>query len=172
MGNRGSGDEAPRPPETEEEATKPPEDSPGRLRDVYVSRAEAGRSIAVNLAAMSVAVLTFTLFFLFPQNQAGKINPLLFQLTLDVLVLALFALLASRVYYSRSTIGFQRQTPVAHSHLAMGYLFLVSGIALFALAPALILFTAGLWAEGIVATVLWFLLQVLTVASRKEFALS
>lgn len=134
-----------------------------------IGRAESARSVALGLAGMSVAVLTFPLFFLFPQDQAGKINRVLFHLTLDVIVGALFAFAASTLYFSRSVIGYHRQTPPARDNLGLAYVLLTIGLALFILAPALILFTTQPWDVGIVALALWILFEALTWTTRWEF---
>ncbi len=43
---------------------------------------------AYSLAATSIAIFTFMLFFLYPRFASGEINPLLFQVTLVVVGVA------------------------------------------------------------------------------------
>jgi hypothetical protein len=132
-------------------------------------RAASGRGVAVGLAGMSVAVLTFTLFFLFPQDQLGKIDRPLFHLTLDVIVGGLFALTFSTLYYSRAMMRFQSRASGAPRLVVTAYLFLLIGMALFTLAAALVLFTVRLWDVGTLAIGLWIVLQALAFASTREF---
>ena len=43
-----------------------------------------------SLAATSIAIFTFMLFFLYPRFASGQINPLLFQAALVVMAVATF----------------------------------------------------------------------------------
>src|SRR5689334_11938695 len=49
----------------------------------------------ITLAGTSIAIFTFLLFFLYPRYSSGEISPVLFQLTLAVIVSVIFSLVIS-----------------------------------------------------------------------------
>jgi hypothetical protein len=147
----------------------PPMASAEEDRRAGIARAESSRGVVVGMAGMSVAVLTFTLVFLTPSGASGLLIVDLFHLTLDALILALFTLNFSTLYYSRAILAFQRRDPIAGQHLTNGYRLLVLGVGLFSLAPVLVLFSVRLWDVATVGLGAWLLLLVVTLASRREF---
>src|SRR5262245_65531383 len=60
------------------------------------------------LAATSVAIFTFTMFFLYPRFTSGEANPLLFQATLVVMGVATFSFAFASFYYYGSSLGSSR----------------------------------------------------------------
>ncbi len=58
-----------------------------------------------SLAGTSIAIFTFTLFFLYPRFASGEINALLFQATLVVMGVATFSFVFASFYYYRSSLG-------------------------------------------------------------------
>src|SRR6266700_4482782 len=55
------------------------------------------------LAAMSIAIFTFTLIFLYPKFAAAEIDPIVFQAALIVIAVAIFGFVLSGAYYYAST---------------------------------------------------------------------
>ena len=52
-----------------------------------------------SLAATSIAIFTFTMFFLYPRFVSGEVNALLFQATLVVMGVATFSFVFASLYY-------------------------------------------------------------------------
>ena len=130
---------------------------------------EGARNLAVGLGGTTIAILTFTLFFLFPQDKSGQINHILFHATLGVAILALFGFGFATFYYSRLMTDIVRQDPRDLRHLRMGNLCLQGGLALFSLVPALVLFTIAIYEIAILALGLWLLLLIAVIRSRKDY---
>ena len=57
------------------------------------------------LAASNIAIFTFMLFFLYPRFESGRINPLLFQVTLIAMGVATFSLVFATLHYYRCSLG-------------------------------------------------------------------
>ena len=58
-----------------------------------------------SLAATSIAIFTFMLFFLYPRFASGEVNALLFQATLTVMGVATFSFVFASFYYYCSSLG-------------------------------------------------------------------
>ena len=107
-----------------------------------------------SLAATSIAIFTFMLFFLYPKFASGEINALLFQVTLVVMGLATFSFVFSSLYYYWSSLG-SRINDVERSLLSRrGDRFWLLGYTLLFFVPSLILFSIGL----LVVAAVWFAL--------------
>jgi hypothetical protein len=108
-----------------------------------------------SLAASSIAIFTFTMFFLYPRYTSGEADALLFQATIVVMGVATFSfVLASLNYYCASVAG--RSGDVNPSQYSRrGDRLWVVGYSLLFLAPSLILFSIGLLAVASVWIVLW-----------------
>jgi Flp pilus assembly protein TadB len=117
--------------------------------------ASANVNRSYSLAGTSIAIFTFTLFFMFPRFTSGDVNPALFQATLLAMGVATFSfVLASFSYYCASVrTRFDEAECAAHSRRG-DRLWLV-GYTLLFLAPTLILFAIGLRAVGSVWLALW-----------------
>ena len=57
------------------------------------------------LAASNIAIFTFMLFFLYPRFESGRINPVLFQITLIAMGVAAFSLVFASLHYYRCSLG-------------------------------------------------------------------
>jgi hypothetical protein len=68
-----------------------------------LAAANVGRSYS--LAATSIAIFTFVLFFLYPRYATGDVSALLFQGTLLVMSVATFSFASSSFYYYASSLG-------------------------------------------------------------------
>jgi len=117
--------------------------------------ASANVNRSYSLAATSIAIFTFTLFFLFPRFVNGEANALLFQATIVVMAVATFSFVfASFCYYCVSAA--RRVSDAEKATFARrGDRFWLLGYSLLFLAPSLILFSIGLLAVGAVWVGLW-----------------
>jgi hypothetical protein len=134
-----------------------------------VEIAKRNAYVMPGIAGTCVAIFTFLLFFLYPRLLSGEVSPILFRLTVGVIVLTLFFFMYAGSYYytfvgslgrddrSRSIEFIDRADRSA-----------VVALVLFVLAPALILFTINLPDLGSFALFLWIVyLAVLIVDIRR-----
>ena len=108
-----------------------------------------------SLAATSIAIFTFTLFFLYPRFVTGEANALLFQATLVVMGVATFSFVFASLYYYRSSLGSRIDDAGRATHSRRGDRFWLLGYTLLLLDPSLVLFSVGLLAVGSVWFALW-----------------
>jgi hypothetical protein len=122
--------------------------------------ASANVNRTYSLAAMSLAIFTFLLFFLYPRFRSGEINPWMFQVTLIVMGISTFSFVFSSFhFYSASLCSrFNEVERALYAHRADR--FWVVGYTLLFLVPTLILVTVGLFAVAAV----WFALWLVYVA--------
>ena len=125
-----------------------------------------------SLAAPSVAIFTFTLFFLYPKFVSGEANALLFQATVLVMGGATFSFVFASLCYYYSSLEGRVQDAELPVYGQRGDRFWLLGYTLLFLAPSLILFSIGLLAVGSVWFALWFvyLLFVLRLFPRIQAA--
>jgi hypothetical protein len=125
-----------------------------------------------SLAATSIAIFTFTLFFMYPKFMGGEIGPLLFQVTLVVMGLATFSFVFASFYYYCASVGSRMDDAERALHSRRGDRFWLLGYTLLLLDPTLILFSVGLRVVGGVWFVLWlvYLLFVIRHFPRVQTA--
>jgi hypothetical protein len=125
---------------------------------------------AATLVGSSMAVFTFLLFFLYPRFSSGQIDPILFQITLALIVFTIFSFGFSGLYYY-GLVGISKLcTEKKQSYFRRANMFFVLGL-LFAVAePALILFTIGLTVIGLAEMTLWFLYTYFIVRQASELS--
>ena len=126
-----------------------------------------------SLAATSIAIFTFMLFFLYPRFASGEINAVLFQPTLVVMGVATFSFVfASFYYYYCSSLGARIHDAERATYSRRGDRFWLVGYTLLFLDPSLILFSIGLLAVGSVWFALWlvYLLFVIRYFPRVQTA--
>ena len=107
------------------------------------------------LAASSIAIFTFTLFFLYPRFMNGEANAVLFQATIVALGMATFSFVFASLYYYRSSLSSRTDDSDGALFSRRGDRFWLSGYTLLFLAPTLILFSLGLLLVGSVWFALW-----------------
>jgi len=119
--------------------------------------AAANVNRSYQLAASSIAIFTFLLFFLYPKFVSGDIDARAFQAALIVMGVATFSFaFASFFYYGASLTD--RIEDGAQSHYARrGDRFWLLGCVLLFLTPSLILFTVRLFAVGSAWFALWLI---------------
>jgi len=134
--------------------------------------ATANVNRSYSLAASSIAIFTFTLFFLYPKFVSGEANALLFQATVVVMGVATFSFVFSSFYYYWSSIGSRIDDVERALYSQRGDRFWLLGYTLLFLAPSLILFSIGLLAVGSVWLALWlvYLLFVIRYFPRVQTA--
>jgi hypothetical protein len=108
-----------------------------------------------SLAATSIAIFTFILFFLYPRFVGGEINASLFQATLVVMGVATFSFVFASFYYYCSSLGDRIDGAERARYSRRGDRFWLAGYTLLFLDPSLILFLIGLRAVASVWFALW-----------------
>ena len=73
--------------------------------------AAANVNRSYSLAATSIAIFTFTMFFLYPRFVSGEAQPLLFQATLVVMGVATFSFAFASFYYYARSVSSKRLPP-------------------------------------------------------------
>ncbi|HET9866341.1 MAG TPA: hypothetical protein VFQ06_03530, partial [Nitrospira sp.] len=117
------------------------------------------------LAASSIAIFTFLLFFLYPKYLTGEINPWLYQLALIAMGVATFSFaFASFYYYGASLSGRIEESERADQGHRGDRLWLLGCILLF-LTPSLVLLAVGLMAVASAWFGLWLLYLVFAIRS-------
>jgi hypothetical protein len=126
-----------------------------------------------SLAATSIAIFTFMLFFLYPRFARGEINALLFQATLIVMGVATFSFVFASFYYYCASVGAGIDDSEQARYSRRGDRFWLLGYTLLFLAPSLILFSLQLLAVGSTWFALWlvYLLFVIRHFPRAQTAL-
>jgi hypothetical protein len=123
-----------------------------------------------SLAATSIAIFTFMLFFLYPRFAGGEINALLFQATLVVMGVATFSFVFASLYYYCASLGSRSDDADRALYSRRGDRFWLLGYTLLFLGPSLILFSVGLLAVGFTWFALWlvYLLFVIRYFPRVQ----
>jgi hypothetical protein len=125
-----------------------------------------------SLAATSIAIFTFVLFFLYPRFASGEINALLFQVTLVVMGVATFSFVFASLSFYYSSLGSRIDDAEWALYSRRGDRFWLLGYTLLFLGPSLILFSVGLLVVGTVWFALWlvYLLFVIRYFPRIQTA--
>jgi hypothetical protein len=116
--------------------------------------AAANVNRSYQLAASSIAIFTFLLFFLYPKFATGQVDAYAYQTTLIVMGVATFSFAFSSFYYYGSSLGGRLDDAERARYSRRGDRFWLLGCILLFLAPSLILFTVGL----LVVACAWFAL--------------
>ena len=115
-----------------------------------------------SLAATSIAIFTFMLFFLYPRFRSGEIDAFLFQSTLVVMGVATFSFVFASLCYYCSSLGRIDDAERA-LYSRRGDHFWLLGYTLLFLDPSLILFSIGLLAVGAVWFALWLVYLIFVI---------
>src|SRR5262245_59899282 len=132
--------------------------------------AAANVNRAYSLAATSIAIFTFMLFFMYPRFKTGEINPLLFQAALVVMGVATFSFVFASLYYYCSSVGNRINDAERALYARRGDRFWLLGYTLLFLDPSVILFAIGLLVVACAWFALWlvYLLFVIRYFPRIE----
>jgi hypothetical protein len=125
--------------------------------------AAANVNRAYQLAASSIAIFTFLLFFLYPRFLAGDVDALPYQATLIVMGVATFSFAFASFYYYGASLGGRIEDAHRARYARRADLIWLLGCVLLFLAPSLILVTVRLYAVAAVWFGLW-LVYVIFVA--------
>ena len=117
--------------------------------------AAANVNRSYQLAASSIAIFTFLLFFLYPRFASGQVDALRFQATLIVMGVATFSFAFASFYYYAASLGGRIDHPERAKCSRRGDRLWLLGCVLLFLAPSLILFTVRLLAVASVWFALW-----------------
>lgn len=108
-----------------------------------------------SLAATSIAVFTFMLFFLYPRFRSGEIDPFLFQATLVAMGVATFSFVFASLHYYCCSLGSRIDHAERARYAWRGDRLWLIGTTVLFLAPGLVLLSIGLRAVAAVWLVLW-----------------
>ena len=137
-----------------------------RWSDLDLASANVNR--AGTLVGSTIAVFAFLLFFLYPRYSSGQIDPVLFQVTLTIVVLTILTFSLSGLFYYR--IGVLKLNMAKKgASMQRGALFWLFGTLFIILEPALILFTVGLVVVGTVALIAWLLYVLVTLRDATAY---
>ena len=125
--------------------------------------AAANVNRSYSLAASSIAIFTFMLFFLYPRFARGEVDALLFQATLVVISVATFAFVFASFSYYCSSLGDRIADAERATWSRRGDRLWLIGYTLLFLDPSLILFSIGLLAVGSVWFALWLVYLVFVI---------
>lgn len=117
--------------------------------------ASANVNRSYSLAATSIAIFTFVLFFMYPRFTSGEVNSLLFQLTLVVMGIATFSFVLASFNYYCAAAGAPISDADRALHSQRGDRLWLLGYTLLFLAPTLILFAVRLRFVASAWLVLW-----------------
>ncbi len=143
-----------------------PETKEDRWLDLDLAAHNVNR--AGTLVGSTLAVFTFLLFFLYPRFSSGQIDPVLFQVTLTIIVLTILSFSLSGLFYYRLGV-LKLTTAQKRASMQRGALFWLLGTLSIILEPALILFTVGLTIVGIVALIAWIMYALVTLRDATPY---
>jgi len=130
--------------------------------------AAANVTRAGTLLGSTIAVFTFLLFFLYPRFSTGQIDPVLFQITLTIIVLTILSFSLCALFCYR--IGVLNMTSTEkRASMQTGAILWIIGTLLAVLEPALILFTIGLTVVGVIALGAWLLYTFFVLRDARRY---
>ena len=107
------------------------------------------------LAASSIAIFTFLLFFLYPRFVSGDVDAVPFQVTLIVMGVATFSFAFASFYYYGASLSGRIDDSARAQYARRGDRLWLLGCVMLFLAPTLILVTVKLFAVASSWFVLW-----------------
>ena len=122
--------------------------------------AAANVNRSYQLAASSIAIFTFLLFFLYPKFASGQIAAIPYQAALVLMGVATFSFAFSSFYYYGASLGGRIDDAERAQYSRRGDRFWLLGCVLLFLTPSLILFTVGLFAVASAWFALWLVYVV------------
>lgn len=134
--------------------------------DLDLAAANVNR--AGTLVGSTIAIFAFLLFFLYPRYSSGQIDPILFQLTLTIIVLTILTFSLSGLFYYRIGV-LKLNSAKKRTSMQRGALFWLFGTLLIILEPALVLFTVGLVVVGVVALISWLIYVLVTLRDATAY---
>ena len=117
--------------------------------------AAANVNRSYQLAASSIAIFTFLLFFLYPRFVSGDVDGLPYQATLIVMGVATFSFAFASFYYYGASLGDRIDDAARTQDARRGDRSWLLGCVLLFLAPSMVLFTVRLLAVASIWFALW-----------------
>jgi hypothetical protein len=132
--------------------------------------AAANVNRSYQLAASSIAIFTFLLFFLYPKYVSGEVSAWPFQAALSVMGVATFSFAFASFYYYGASLTDRIEEAARTQYARRADRFWLLGCVLLFLTPSLVLFTVGLLAVACTWFGLWlvFLLFVIRIFTRVQ----
>lgn len=130
--------------------------------------AAANVNRSYQLAASSIAIFTFLLFFLYPRFVSGDVEAMPFQATLIVMGLATFSFAFASFYYYGASLGGRIDEAVRSRFFRRGDHVWLLGCVLLFLAPSLILYTVGLLAVASAWFGLWLVYVLFVIRNFRR----
>ena len=121
------------------------------------------------LAASNIAIFTFMLFFLYPRFESGRIDPVLFQITVTAMGVATFSLVFATLHYYWCSLGGRMSDANRALYARRADRFWLLGYTTMFLAPSLVLFLLRLWIVGSVWLALWLVYLLFVVRYFPKF---
>jgi len=125
--------------------------------------AAANVNRSYQLAASSIAIFTFLLFFLYPRFASGEVDALRYQATLIVMGVATFSFAFASFYYYGASLGGRIDDAERTRFSLRGDRLWLLGCVLLFLAPSMILFTVRLFAVASAWFALWLVYLLFVV---------
>jgi len=125
-------------------------------------------SRVVTLVGTSIAIFTFLLFFLYPRFASGEIDPILFQVSLIVIGVAIFSLVYAGLYFYTLTLPYYLNSAESGAIQRRGDLFWLIGYSVLLLEPSLILLTVRLFIVALAWMALWLSYIYLTLHEYRK----
>ena len=125
--------------------------------------AAANVNRSYQLAASSIAIFTFLLFFLYPRFASGEVDALRYQATLIVMGVATFSFAFASFYYYGASLGGRINDAERTRFSLRGDRLWLLGCVLLFLAPSMILFTVRLFAVASAWFALWLVYVLFVV---------
>jgi hypothetical protein len=134
--------------------------------------AAANVNRAYQLAASSIAIFTFLLFFLYPKFASGDVGAWPFQTTLIVMGVATFSFAFASFHYYGASLGGRIDDAERARYSRRGDRLWLLGCVLLFLAPSLILFTVKLFGVASAWFVLWLVYLLFVIRNFRRFQIA
>ena len=125
--------------------------------------AAANVNRAYQLAASSIAIFTFLLFFLYPRFRSGEVEALPFEATLLVMGVATFSFAFASFFYYGASLDDRPDDAARRRDFRRGDRMWLLGCVLLFLAPSMILVTVKLFAVASAWFALWLVYVVFVI---------
>jgi hypothetical protein len=125
--------------------------------------AAANVNRAYQLAASSIAIFTFLLFFLYPRFRSGEVEALPFEATLLVMGVATFSFAFASFFYYGASLADRPDDAARRRDFRRGDRMWLLGCVLLFLAPSMILVTVKLFAVASGWFALWLVYVVFVI---------
>src|SRR3989449_8154536 len=123
---------------------------------------------AAVLTGSGMAIFTFLLFFLYPRFSSGEIDPILFQVTLTIIGVAIFSLVYAGLFFYTLTLPYLLNAAERAAVQRRGDLCWLVGYSVLLLEPSLILLTVRLLIVALAWIAIWLSYIYLTLREYRK----